>query len=48
MFGYGVHSNEYNEKQNFGQKEHRNENQGIRDLNFLLLYAPVPLWLLEK
>jgi hypothetical protein len=27
MFGYGVFSNENNEKQNFGQKEHRNEDE---------------------
>ena len=27
MFGYGVYSNENDQKQNFGQKEHRNDNQ---------------------
>ena len=27
MFGYGVFTNEYNTKQNFGQKEHRNEDE---------------------
>ena len=27
MFGYGVYSNEYDQKQNFGQKEHRNEDE---------------------
>ena len=29
MFGYGVFTNEYNTKQNFGQKEHRNEDEII-------------------
>ena len=27
MFGYGVYANEYDQKQNFGQKEHRNEDE---------------------
>ena len=27
MYHYGVNSHEYNERQNFGQTEHRNDNQ---------------------
>ena len=27
MFGYEVNSNEYDQKQNFGQMEHRNEDE---------------------
>ena len=27
MFGYEVNSNEYNQKQNFGQMEHRNKEE---------------------
>ena len=27
MFGYEVNSNEYDQKQNFGQMEHRNKNE---------------------
>lgn len=27
MFGYGVYSHENDQEQNFGQKEHRNENE---------------------
>ena len=29
MFGYGVNSNENDERQNFGQKEHRNGDEVI-------------------
>ena len=36
MFGYDVHSNEYDQNQNFGQKEHRNENEVMGEYHVLL------------
>merc|ERR1711893_510624 len=36
MFGYGVYANEYDQKQNFGQKEHRNENEVMGQYHVLL------------
>ena len=36
MFGYEVNSNEYEQKQNFGQTEHRNEDEVMYPDNCLV------------